>query len=216
MALISFMRNAFLSVPSSLLLYLREKMMCGTLCPLQRCGGNYAWLRPGSVNPDKSPGSAYTRLPLTVGKGYKGGQRTGAAWLGDFLNGEALLSQQNCPVVFRACLSFNFYGIPQQGVPKLAVLCVQTYCCCFACSDPSTHLACLVVFPFPVLGLEEIVSHWFPWMIYLLHVSIALSIADNLLVISGSRLCIRKICYELNSHFLTQLKILCWHWCCVW
>lgn len=48
----------------------------------------------------------------------------------------------------------------------------------------------------------ETVSHWFPWMIYLLHVSIGLSIADNLLVISGSRLRIRKTCYDLDSHFL--------------
>lgn len=43
-------------------------------------------------------------------------------------------------------------------------------------------------------------------MIYLLHVSIGLSIADNLLVISGNRLRIKKTCYELDSHFLNPAE----------
>lgn len=43
-------------------------------------------------------------------------------------------------------------------------------------------------------------------MIYLLHVSIGLSIADNLFVISGSRIRIRKTCYELDSHFLNPTE----------
>lgn len=46
----------------------REKTACGTLCPLQRWDEDCAWLglRPSSVNQDKNPGNAYTRLLLTI------------------------------------------------------------------------------------------------------------------------------------------------------
>lgn len=43
-------------------------------------------------------------------------------------------------------------------------------------------------------------------MIYLPRVSIGFSIADNLLVTSGSRLCIRKTHYELDLHFLNPIE----------
>lgn len=190
----------------------REKSACGILCPWQRWDGDCACLRlrPGSVNQDKNPGNAYTRLLLSIAsekdkngaRGHDPGPGSSTAWLRDFLNEEGLLSQHNCLTALWSHSTFIFHGILQRGVPRLAMLCVQMYFCCFASLDPATRLACLILFRTPVLCLEETVSHWFPWMIYLLHVSIGLSIADNLLVISGSRLRIRKTCYDLDSHFL--------------
>lgn len=60
----------------------------------------------------------------------------------------------------------------------------------------------LVLFLPPALGWEEAVSSQFPWMIDLHCISRGLSIADNLLVITGSKFCIRKTCYEVDLHFL--------------